>query len=225
MRRVVRTPLCLAVIFCGLSALGHAQPAELPLLVQEDFKKGADRWEPTDAAAWKVIDIKEGKAYSQFQQSKYKPTHRSPFNYSLLKDVSVGDFILEAKVQSTARDYPHRDVCLIFGHQDPSHFYYVHLGQKADDHANQIFIVNDAPRTKISTKTTEGTKWDDGWHDVKIVRRVGAGTIEVFFDDMKTPVMTAKDKTFAWGRIGLGTFDDTVNWTDVRLRGVKAEKK
>lgn len=225
MCRVVLAPLSFAVFLCGLTVLGYAQPAELPPLVQEDFKKGAERWEPTDAAAWKVIDTKDGKAYSQFQQSKYKPTHRSPFNYSLLKDVPVSDFILEAKVQSTARDYPHRDVCLIFGHQDPSHFYYVHLGQKTDDHANQIFIVNDAPRTKISTKTTEGTKWDDGWHNVKIVRRVGDGTIEVFFDDLKTPVMTAKDQTFRWGRIGLGSFDDTCNWTDVRLRGVKAEKK
>jgi hypothetical protein len=39
---------------------------------------------------------------------------------------------------------------------------------------------------------------------------------------MKTPCMTASDKTFAWGRVGLGTFDDTANRDDVRLRGVKA---
>ncbi len=43
------------------------------------------------------------------------------------------------------------------------------------------------------------------------------GTIEVYFDDMKTPVMTATDKTFAWGRVGLGTFDDTGDWDDVKL--------
>src|SRR5262245_13792838 len=202
----------LAVLALILFALGvFAADVELPLLLREDFGKGADRWEPTDAAAWKVIDTKTGKAYNQFQQSKFQPPHRSPLNFALLKDVNVGDFVLEAKVQSTARDYGHRDMCLFFGYQGPAHFYYVHLGQKTDDHANQIFIVNDAPRTKISTKTTEGTKWDDGWHDVKIVRRVADGTIEVYFDDMKTPVMTAKDKTFAWGRIGVGSFDDTGN--------------
>jgi hypothetical protein len=216
----------LAVLALIVFALGvFAADAEPPLLLREDFSKGADRWEPTDAAAWKVIDTKTGKAYNQFQQSKFKPPHRSPLNFALLKDVNVGDFVLEAKVQSTARDYGHRDMCLFFGYQDPAHFYYVHLGQKTDDHANQIFIVNDAPRTKVSTKTTEGTKWDDSWHDVKIVRRVADGTIEVYFDDMKTPVMTAMDKTFAWGRIGVGSFDDTGNWTDIRLRGVKVEKK
>lgn len=37
--------------------------------------------------------------------------------------------------------------------------------------------------------------------------------------------MTATDKTFAWGRVGVGSFDDTGNWQDVKLRGVKAEKK
>ena len=50
-----------------------------------------------------------------------------------------------------------------------------HLGKKTDDHANQIFIVNAAPRQKISTTTTPGTNWDDAWHHVKIVRRVADG--------------------------------------------------
>src|SRR5690606_34859817 len=144
---------------------------------------------------------------------------RSPFNRCMLRGVTVGDFQLDVDLQSTARDYPHRSLCLFFGYQDPAHFYYVHLGQRTDDHANQIFIVNDAPRLKISSQTTPGTPWDDQWHDVKIVRRVADGTIEIYFDDMDNPVMVAKDKTFAWGRVGLGSFDDTGLWRDVRLYG------
>ena len=152
-------------------------------------------------------------------------SHRSPLNIALVKDLQVGDFILEAKLQTTARDYPHRDMCLFFGHQGPAHFYYVHLGQRTDDHANQIFIVNGADRIKISTKTTKGTPWDDKWHRVKIVRTLADGHIAVYFDDMKTPVMTATDKTFTWGRVGIGSFDDTGNWDDVRLYGKRAAKK
>jgi hypothetical protein len=195
------------------------------LIVREDFENGADRWEPTDAAAWKIIDTKQGKAYSLFQQSKYAPPHRSPLNFSLLKDATIGDFTLEVKLQSTVKDYAHRDLCLVFGHQDSAHFYYVHFGKKTDDHANQIFIVNAAPRVKISTKTTPGTNWDDKWHHAKIVRRVDDGTIDVFFDDMKAPVMTARDKTFTWGRVGVGSFDDTGNFDDVTLSGWRVEKK
>jgi hypothetical protein len=190
----------------------------------EDFAKGAGRWEPTDAKAWKVIDTKEGKAYSLFAQSKYKPKHRSPLSYSLIKGVTVGDFVLEAKVQSTARDYGHRDVCLFFGHQGADRYYYAHIAKQADDHANQVFIVNKADRKKISKTSTKGTKWTDGWHHVKLVRKVKDGTIEVYFDDMKKPVMTAVDKTFTSGRVGVGSFDDTANWRDVKLTGEKVTR-
>ena len=100
----------------------------------------------------------------------------------------------------------------------------MHLGKTADPHANQIFIVNEAPRTKISLTTTKGTNWTDDWHQVKIVRSATYGTIEIYFDDMKKPVMTAKDKTFLWGQVGVGSFDDTGNWDDVKLHGVRVEK-
>ena len=198
-----------------------AAETDLPLVFQDDFEKGADRWEPTDPKAWKINEVDGNKVYSQFDKSKYNPPYRSPLNISLLKDISVTDFVLEAKLRSTVKDYGHRDMCLVFGYQDPAHFYYVHLGKQTDDHANQIFIVNSAPRIKISTKTSTGTNWTDNWHHVKIVRRVSDGTIEVYFDDMKTPVMTATDKTFVHGRIGIGSFDDTGDWDDVKLYGVK----
>jgi hypothetical protein len=204
---------------------GEDKKADLPLLFQDNFEKGAANWEPTDSKAWKVVETKKGKVYNQFRNSKYKPPYRSPLNISLVKDVYVSDFILEAQVQSTGKDGPHRDMCLFFGHQDPSHFYYVHLAKRADDHANQVFIVNGAERKKISTKTTPGTRWDDKWHHVKIVRTVKDGAIAVYFDDMKKPVMTARDRTFPWGRVGLGSFDDSGNWQDVKLYGVKVEKK
>lgn len=190
----------------------------------EDFEKGADRWEPMDKEAWSVKKTDKGQVYSQHaKQSNYKPPVRSPVNIALLKENSVGDFTLDAKVLSTHKDYGHRDAVLVFGYQDAEHFYYVHLGKETDDHANQIFIVNGKPRTKISTKTSKGTPWDEKWHDVRIVRSVANGTIEVYFDDMKTPVMTATDKTFAHGRIGIGTFDDTSDWDEIKLSGTAAK--
>ena len=194
----------------------------LPLLYSEDFEQGAGRWQPTDATAWKVVEGRGGKVYSQHKRrSDYKPPHRSPLNISLLKDLNVADFILTAKVRSTIPDYGHRDVCLFFGYQDAAHFYYVHLGKKADDHANQIFIVDGKPRAKISTKTTPGTNWDDEWHHARIVRDVKSGKIDVYFDNMKTPIMSAIDKKFTWGRVGVGSFDDTGNFDRVLIYGRK----
>lgn len=194
--------------------------------VREDFEHGADRWQPTDAANWRVVDDHGGKVFELFEsKTQFQPPFRSPFNFALLKDVKAGSFTLTAAVKTTKAAYGHRDLCLIFGYQDPAHFYYVHLGEKTDDHANQIFIVNGAPRTKISTKTTAGTPWQENhWHQVKLVRDVTAGTVQVFFDDMVTPAMEARDTTFGAGQIGIGSFDDIGRFDDIVLTGGLAQK-
>ncbi|MFO0878443.1 MAG: hypothetical protein U0840_13980 [Gemmataceae bacterium] len=213
----------ITVSFLGLLSV-VVSAAEPSLLFEDDFSRGMSRWKPTDVKAWKVIDTPEGKALSQFAASKYRPKHRSPLNYALVNDLIVGDFILEARLRSTTRDYGHRDLCLFFGWQSPEKFYYVHLAKKADDRANQVFIVNGKDRAKISKTSTPGTPWTDGWHRVKLVRKVKDGTVEVYFDDMKKPIMTASDTTFSWGQIGVGSFDDTGDWRTVQIRGVRVEK-
>jgi len=191
-----------------------------PIVFQEDFEKGADRWQPQDPAQWQIKKTDNGHVYSQFKkESAYKGPHRAPFNVSLLKDVVLSDMEFTGRVRSTHPDYGHRDAVVVFGYQDPAHMYYVHLGKKADDHANQIFIVNGADRKKISITSTPGTDWDDNWHTVKVVRRPSDGTIEIYYDDMQQPIMTANDKTFAYGGIGVGTFDDTADWDDITIRG------
>jgi hypothetical protein len=214
--------LALAIGMSALVSLAGAQ--ELPLVLREDFEQGAKRWKPLDAKSWKVSETPEGHVYSLIADSDYKPRHRSPVNVALLESVTVSDFVLDARLQSTVPDYGHRSLVLVFGYQDPDHFYYVHFGKQTDDHANQIFIVNGAPRVKISTKTTPGTPWDDAWHRVRIDRDTTSGAIAVYFDDMKEPVMTATDKTFSWGGIGIGAFDDLGNFDDIELHGTTVER-
>lgn len=218
----MKAPVIVAALFVAfaVTCIAPAEKPRLRLVYKDSFEQGATRWEPTDETAWRIKETAQGKVLSQFKKrSQYEPPFRSPLNISLLRDVNVTDFKLTVKVLSTHEDYGHRDVCLFFGYQDPAHFYYVHLGKKTDDHANQVFIVNGAARTKISTKTTEGTDWDDQWHTIRIVRSSRSGTILIYFDDMKRHVMAATDSTFRWGRVGVGSFDDTGDWDDFRLRG------
>ena len=221
-------PIFAAVVaipfFC--CAIATIAQDKFPIVFHEDFENGADRWQPQDAEQWQIKKTENGQVYSQHKkQSNYKPPHRAPTNVSLLKDVTVSDMEFTGRVRSTHHDYGHRDAVVFFGYQDPAHFYYVHLGKQADEHANQIFIVNGADRKKISITSTSGTNWDDNWHTVKIIRKPSDGTIEIYFDDMQKPIMTASDKTFTHGRIGVGTFDDTADWDDITLRGTKVEPK
>ena len=198
---------------------------QVPLVFEADFEDGKlDAWQATDPKAWRIEDKNGGKVLALFKQSKYNPKVRSPLNINLIKDVVVGSFVLELKMLSTTKDYGHRDMCLFFGHQNSSHFYYVHIANKSDAHANSIFIVDDKPRVSIAKTRTEGTKWDDKWHTVRLVRDAEKGTIEVFFDDRAEPIMTAVDKGFAWGRVGVGSFDDTGCYDDIRLWGLRVKK-
>ena len=76
----------------------------------------------------------------------------------------------------------------------------------------------------ITKNESPGIPWTDDWHQVKIVRKTADGTIEVYFDDMEKPVMVAVDKTFTWGQIGLGSFDDHGYWDDLKLYGKKVRQ-
>lgn len=213
----------ISIASTSLLCLAHAGP-KYPLLAEDAFDKGIDRWQATDAKAWKWGQA-DGKTYNSLvvKKSNYKPPVRSPHNITLLKGFNVSSFELHVKARSTSKPYNHQSLCLFFNYQDPSNFYYVHFGKKTDDHANQIFIVKDAPRTKISEKTTRGTPWDTAWHDLKIIRDAKTGLIEVYWDDMDTPIMKATDKTFRSGQVGLGSFDDPGDYDDFRLYGIKAE--
>lgn len=223
----------LAVALTGRAADDDGPPKTLlgmPLLFTEDFESGkAARWEPTDASAWEVIGQDGNQVYHLRAVSEYAPPVRSPLSRALVKGLVVGDFVLEARMQSTGRpDDAHRDLCLFFGFQDPAHLYYVHLAKPADPrdpHANSIFLVNGEPRVSIANSRNDGNPWGEGWHRVRVVRRVESGEISVYFDDMEKPVMTAVDKHFTWGRVGIGSFDNTGHFDDVRVWGAKVEPK
>ena len=212
----------IGLIFCATTT---AQAA-LPLVHQDDFEKGAKVWNPSDTKKWTVDKQKDGNhVYHLHGKSKYQPPFRSPHSVTLLKDKVVGDFVLTAKVHTLQTTRGHRDMCIFFGWQNPSQFYYVHLGERPDPHSSQIFIVNKAARTKITETPDVGVPWHTkDWHDVKVVRKVSSGLIEIYFDDMTKPQKVAHDKTFKWGAIGLGSFDDLGLWDDFELRGVEVKQ-
>ena len=208
----------IAALLCvqgAQTAFGQSKPAAaagMELVFEDHFEHDdLSRWDFTERGAWRIAgtDGEHKRVLELFRQSRYAPIVRSPVNVALVKGHDVADFVLDVTLRSTTRDYDHRDMCLIFGHQDPSHFYYVHFGKKADEAANSIFLVDGAPRRSIAQERTKGTPWTDGWHHVRIIRTAGDGAINVYFDNMNEPAMIARDRHFLHGQIGVGSFDDT----------------
>ena len=222
-RRATVASVCIVVLvpLCLVTAAERPAP-RFPLLFEADFENGAlDAWQPTDPKAWRLETSDFGQCLALFRRSNYKPKVRSPFNINLIKDVVVTDFVLQGRMLSTTKNYAHRDLCLFLGYQDPTHFYYVHIANKSDAHANSIFVVDGKARVSIAEKRTKGTPWNDKWHTVRLERDVTSGAIRVFYDDRSEPIMTATNQRFKWGKTGVGSFDDTGRFDDIKLWGLK----
>ena len=180
----------------------------------------------SDPTAWRITKTDGANSHSLelHTASQYKPPFRSPLGIAILKQPAVGSFALEADLMQTGHDYGHRDMCLLFGVRDASHYYYAHLATTADDTAHQIHTVDGADRRPITTSRSEGIDWSrDQWHHVRLECDIEAGNLRVFFDDMKTPVLAAANVHLTPGWIGFGSFDDTGRIDNIRLSGDRSK--
>lgn len=201
-------------------AAGPVSPDDWELVYSQDFERESalSGFAFSDANAWRWSDAGGRPSLELVGGSRYAPPHRSPQSIALVADLELGDFALEADLLQTGREYGHRDLCLFFGYASPARFYYVHLASAPDDHANNVFVVNDAARTRTAQVPEKGVEWGEGaWHKIRLERSLASGTIRVFFDDMETPVLETKDTTHGWGRIGFGSFDDSGRFARVRV--------
>lgn len=201
----------------------------LPLVFHEDFSEGEkamEKFDIIDPTDWKMAKNAAGKwVMNLFKKptdaSAGKPAVRSPFGQAIVKDLYVGEFVMEVKFTSTIKAYGHQDLCLFFGKVDPSHLYYVHYGRKPDPNAGNIFIVDGAPRKNLLPPHDKGIDWTEKEHTGKVVRKAD-GLIQVYFDDKLW--LEVKNDRFPVGQVGFGSFDDTGEFSQITVWGKKAEK-
>tara|TARA_B110000037_G_C17054141_1_gene479028 strand:- start:301 stop:1068 length:768 start_codon:yes stop_codon:yes gene_type:complete len=223
--------------FLSLSLVGSAfadTPSDLPsgytLQYEQNFdsEDSVEGFMLSDATAWKHSLVGDNGVLVLEKQCDYTPPHRSPHSVALIRDLTFGDFVMEVDVMQTgvlgipvekfvkeranAVDtvpYGHRDHCFILGYEDPSHFVYIHVANRADHAAHNVFLVDDAPRVPITDYRSTGCDWGIGeWKKVRIVRNTKKKTVVLYFEDMLTPALIADDIPYDFGFIGFGSFDD-----------------
>lgn len=224
-----------ALVSAGFGLSAPAAPPKLPegytLQYEQSFetKEGIEDFMMTDASAWELGNPDGNPALALTGESDYKPPYRSPLNIALIKDLTFGSFIMDVDIQQTGvrgvpiREYvakhqdtsdspgnAHRDFCFFFGFQDPARFLYIHVAKAGDNNAHQVFVVDESARTPITDFRTAGANWGlEEWRKIRIVRDLDKSTVEIFFQDMLTPIMIADEVPFEWGFVGFGSFDDT----------------
>ncbi len=199
---------------------------DFDLLIHETFESGAENWQPNNPDHWRIVK-QDGQSIYELMKPGDNGPIRKPTSISILKPYTVGSFELEVEAKCyTKPSNKYRDLCLFFGYQDSVHFYYVHFSGVSDKVHNAIHIVNNADREKINVEPpgqSPALLADTSWYTLKVKRDIETGSIEAFVDGQK--VLSAVDTTFTWGNIGLGSFDDTGAFREVKLWGEIVETK
>jgi len=209
-----------AVLFV-LAACRPSGPAA-SLIAASDFEKGsAAGWRPNDPAHWRVVDESGSKVYELTAPGTPGPV-RAPTSISVLAGHDVGSFEFTGRLRcDTDPATAVRDMCVFFHYQDPTHFSYVHFAGTSDGVHNIIGLVAGADRVKINAEPAGSSVFrltDRSWHAFKVTCDAATGEIRAYLDDLKTPILTARDDTLAHGLVGVGSFDDTGAFDDLVLR-------
>jgi hypothetical protein len=208
----------MTLITCAVALAVLAQAPDVTVAPQISEARGLSDWDLDGNGGWTVRGDVLVLEKAGVPQGKI----RRPAALAILKSEPVTDLTFRAEVKSTApADLAVRDVQIVFGYQSPSRFYYVHLSAKTDAVHNGIFLVDNADRRRLDALDSKAPLTDQAWHRVRLERTVDTGRIAVYFDEQPEPVLSVIDTTLTWGRVGIGSFDETGEFRNVRLTGRK----
>jgi len=191
------------------------------LLAECDFENGsAEGWRPSDPAHWRVVNDGGSKVYELTAPGEPGQV-RAPTSWSVWDGRDITSFEFTGRVRCDADPATAvRDMCVFFHFQDPTHFYYVHFAASSDGVHNIVGLVDGADRVKINTEPAGASVFrltDREWHAFKVVCHAETGEIRAYLDDMTKPILTARDRTLDHGLVGVGSFDDSGAFDDLKL--------
>jgi len=218
----------------GCQSFDMSSPSEKPswsiVRVYEDFSldEPGEAWSFRTPVLWRVSE-ESGRRFLQMAVPPPRPLMagvRRPQEYAIYNKFEFRSFSLACYVR-IERDpaVRGRDACIIFSRRDNTHFYYAHLSNFSDAFHNNLVRVDGATRQPLipADVARRPAITDRQWHRVDVVRDVDAGTIRVYVDLDRDrtlpPVFEVEDRTYEWGFIGLGSFDDHASFACVAIEG------
>lgn len=136
---------------------------------------------------------------------------------ALIENFIFGDFIFEADVMLVGEQNNIGNVFFNIGIRDSIHFYSIILNSLINDNKPDIIITNELPGNSVAdSNVIKKELGNKGWHKIRIERNIVNRTIQFYLDDMKTPVVVSRDRTFVMGYIGFGSV-----YNDCKIDNIK----
>lgn len=147
---------------------------------------------------------------------------RRPQKYALLDSKPYRKVTVEAEMKHNGRS-----LIIVYGWQDKDHYNYAHIS--SDEAAKQnvhngVFHVFGGERSRISSLDGPASFTTDEWTPVKFVFDGDTGTAYAEVNGKRNPSLDAVDLSLRWGRIGLGSFNETGDFRNVKITGEMREQ-
>lgn len=173
------------------------------------------RWTVPNASDWK---ISPGMLELVVKHEPKPGVPRRPWHFAVADTTDFTEVTLEVEVKRYGKS-----LMLVFAWQDEAHFDYVHLS--VDDPTKQpvhngVFHVFGGERVRISYQEPgPGVLPTADWHRVKVTWSGKTGQLRTWVDGKPAKALEAWDLSLRKGKVGLGSFDETGAFRNLRIRG------
>lgn len=175
-------------------------------------------WDVPVATDWSIAQENGSQVLKLVTHRGPPPGPRRPIQFALAKTPEFRKAKLEADVMPLQRS-----LMLVFAYKDEAHFDYAHLstdtGTKQPVH-NGIFHVFGGERVRISSLDgPPAFPAINEWRHVELNFDGTSGKVSVKVDGQALPALQAVDLSLTGGRVGLGSFDETACFKNVKISG------
>jgi hypothetical protein len=174
--------------------------------------QNTDGWTPLTGSRWSVVQ--DGGDFAYFlNTSAYDNLSGDRLGEYTLLAGSYGDFTLtlQARLGDALAGNPQADFAVVFGYQDANNYYYMMFN--ADQTYTQLYKVVNGTRNVLASAGSDLLN-DTNYHSVEVSR--SGNVISVKFDSVPV-IPPVTDSTFGAGQVGIGSFNDSAYFDDVRL--------
>ncbi len=146
---------------------------------------------------------------------------RRPQKYAILNSKPYRKVTVEAEMKHNARS-----LMIVYAWQDKDHYNYAHIS--TDEAAKQnvhngMFHVFSGERVRMSSLDGAASFTTEEWTPVKLTFDGDTGKCSVEVNGKRNPSLEAVDMSLRWGQVGLGSFNETGDFRNVKITGETRE--
>lgn len=173
-------------------------------------------WTVYSAADWQIDRANGAESLRLAKGREPLPGPRRPFQFALTDVPAYGMLTVEADVKPLGRS-----LMIVFAYRDEAHFDYAHLStdtaSKQPVH-NGVFHVYGGERVRISNERGPAAFAETGrWYHARLTHDAKTGAVLVTVDGQPVLAIGAVDLSLGPGKVGIGSFDETAEFKNVKI--------